>query len=251
MGNNRAEFSAKTKEQLAKTVGYLCSKPDCNEKTIGPKGNEGETQNLGEAAHIHAASKNGPRYNADMSDDERKSFSNGIWLCKKHAREIDVNIEKFTVGLLQEWKEKAILKAKIRIENPNLALEEYTQREKKILLKINGVLEDSNSKYMLKEHPYESDFQQEHLNLIFELYNYLVENINRIQNIDLKTVINNFIEILSEFCDIIVFSGGPSMRIHGAHDIEVEEIQKDANKAAQKVWEFYDQTLIEYIDKIE
>ena len=46
---------------------------------------------MGEACHIVAASKNGPRGNAALSDEERKGEDNGIWLCQIHADLIDKN----------------------------------------------------------------------------------------------------------------------------------------------------------------
>ena len=60
--------------------------------------------NVGEAAHICAAAPGGPRYDGNMTSDERRGADNGIWLCDVHARAVDLKDLKFTVEELQEWK---------------------------------------------------------------------------------------------------------------------------------------------------
>ena len=56
----RDEFDKKTKETLAKRVGFECSNPDCpNHVTIGLGQAEDATINLGVAAHIRAAAPGG------------------------------------------------------------------------------------------------------------------------------------------------------------------------------------------------
>jgi hypothetical protein len=62
---------------------------------------------LGRAAHITAAAENGPRYDDALSAEQRRGFSNGIWLCTDHADEIDANRDRFPADLLREWKARA------------------------------------------------------------------------------------------------------------------------------------------------
>lgn len=62
---------------------------------------------LGAACHICAAAPGGPRYDAAMSKDERRSVQNGIWMCNIHAKSIDTHDPKFTVQLLRDWKRLA------------------------------------------------------------------------------------------------------------------------------------------------
>lgn len=100
----RDDFTAATITTLAKRVGYLCSNPQCRDRTSGPHSQDDKSVILGEAAHICAASSGGVRYDATMTADERKSASNGIWLCRKCARLIDVDGNRFSTELLQEWK---------------------------------------------------------------------------------------------------------------------------------------------------
>ncbi len=70
---NRGEFSKDVKRVLAFRVGTRCSKPDCRKPTTGEHSDPQKFLNLGQAAHITAASKNGPRYDASLSTKERKS----------------------------------------------------------------------------------------------------------------------------------------------------------------------------------
>ena len=103
----RDDFSAKTKEELAKRVGYLCSNPQCRKTTIGAQDGQGGTINIGEAAHICAASPGGKRYDENMTPEERSDISNGIWLCRNCAAMIDRDEEYFTKEILYLWKELA------------------------------------------------------------------------------------------------------------------------------------------------
>ena len=40
-------------------------------------------------AHIRAANKNGPRFDANMTDDERRAFPNLLLLCTYHHASVD------------------------------------------------------------------------------------------------------------------------------------------------------------------
>ncbi len=71
---NRDEFTEKTKLQIAKRAGWLCSDPSCRRPTIGSKsGGDGEI-NLGTAAHICAAAPEGPRYDPEMTREQRSIY---------------------------------------------------------------------------------------------------------------------------------------------------------------------------------
>ena len=100
----RDNFTEPTKALLAKRVGYLCSHPDCRRSTIGPALGDERSVNVGEAAHITAAAAGGPRYDASLLRDERRSYSNGIWMCGIHAKQVDSDDKYFTVDLLRDWK---------------------------------------------------------------------------------------------------------------------------------------------------
>jgi hypothetical protein len=103
----RDDFPAKVRTLLAQRVGWLCSNPDCQRSTIGPRMGEPGANNVGVAAHIKAASPGFARWDSTQTREERKSFHNGIWLCQTHAHQIDHDEEHFTVALLEKWKAEA------------------------------------------------------------------------------------------------------------------------------------------------
>jgi hypothetical protein len=62
---------------------------------------------LGRAAHITAAARGGPRFDAALTRQQRRSIHNGIWLCCDHADEVDTNRHRFPAELLRDWKASA------------------------------------------------------------------------------------------------------------------------------------------------
>ncbi len=107
MTMNRDDFTKRTKEILAKRVGYLCSNPMCRRLTTGPHSDPEKSVSIGTAAHVTAASKGGPRYNPNLSTIQRKSVSNGIWCCQTCGRFVDADDSKHTVETLLGWKADA------------------------------------------------------------------------------------------------------------------------------------------------
>ena len=82
MARTRDDFSKSVVDGLAKRAAFICSNPDFRTLTVGAAERDDETFGyIGKAAHICAAAVVGPRYDATMSSDERKSGSNGILLC--------------------------------------------------------------------------------------------------------------------------------------------------------------------------
>lgn len=132
----REEFSQKVKTTLGQRVNYLCSNPSCHEFTSGPHSDDNKPLILGIAAHICAASPGGPRYNAAQTVEERKSTANGIWLCDRHAREIDSDHVRFSESLLRDWK--AQTEAFVGGGNPTPSLPQITLRTLPGLRLIQG-----------------------------------------------------------------------------------------------------------------
>jgi hypothetical protein len=104
---NRDEFTEKTKLQIAKRAGWLCSYPLCRHPTVGATSDGEDEINIGTAAHITAAAPGGPRYDSTMTREERRSAKNGIWMCRDHGTAVDSNDPEFTVELLCAWKAQA------------------------------------------------------------------------------------------------------------------------------------------------
>lgn len=107
----RDDFPLRTKEILAKRVGNHCSNPECCQPTSGPHEDPDKAINIGVAAHITAASAGGPRFDSTLTQDERKSALNGIWLCQKCAKLIDSDEARYTVEKILRWKSLAESKA--------------------------------------------------------------------------------------------------------------------------------------------
>lgn len=103
----RDEFNKATRERLAQSAGYRCSKPDCGVVTRGADANAQGTIDLGVAAHITAAAPGGPRYDASLSPSQRRFYENGIWLCANHAKLVDSDTCHFTIEQLRDWKGRA------------------------------------------------------------------------------------------------------------------------------------------------
>lgn len=112
----RDEFDDKTKEILARPVGYRCSNPNCRQLTSGPQIDPAKALNIGVAAHITAASARGPRFDSQLTPEERKAPENGIWLCQNHAKLVDNDELSYTVDILYEWKRLSERAALLEIE---------------------------------------------------------------------------------------------------------------------------------------
>jgi len=103
----RDDFSAATKDFLAKRVGFVCSNPECRQPTSGPQADPSGIVNIGVAAHISAASPGGRRYEVELSPEQRADSSNGIWLCQTCAKLIDNDDRRFSRPVLESWKRAA------------------------------------------------------------------------------------------------------------------------------------------------
>jgi len=104
---SRDEFPKLVIDVLGKRAAFICSNPDCRKLTIAPSADDPEKfLYIGKAAHICAASRNGPRFDASITEVERRSISNGIFLCGNCADMIDKNQGiDFSVGRLRTWKD--------------------------------------------------------------------------------------------------------------------------------------------------
>ena len=131
----RDDFPQLVKDRLAQRVGYLCSNPDCRALTKGPSTTDAEgTVNIGVAAHITAASPGGPRYNENITHEQRSSLSNGIWLCQNCAALIDRDVEAYPTLVLWQWKDDAEKEAANRLGVCNWASSKITSQKASILV---------------------------------------------------------------------------------------------------------------------
>ena len=116
--SNPNDFLEPTKRFLALRAGYVCSFRGCNQFTVGPS-DESPTAftNVGDAAHICAAAPGGRRYVAEMTSEQRRDISNGIWLCAMHARLVDRDQTVYTIEELRAMKSQheAACAARVRL----------------------------------------------------------------------------------------------------------------------------------------
>jgi hypothetical protein len=101
------DFKSPIIKLLKDRVGNRCSNPNCRVVTVGPVLGELKADCIGEAAHICAASKGGPRYDFSMSSKNRIDYSNGIWLCRNCHKTVDRDHHHYTKELLIKWKVEA------------------------------------------------------------------------------------------------------------------------------------------------
>ena len=82
MSDKARQYNPSTVRRLDTLSGDECSAPDCTRKLIA---RDGETI-ISKICHIEAASPDGPRYNKNMTNDERRHYNNLILLCDECHR---------------------------------------------------------------------------------------------------------------------------------------------------------------------
>lgn len=112
------QYKRSTVRRLDTLSGNECGHPTCTKKLIAEDG----ISIISKICHIAAASKEGPRFDKDMTDDERRGFDNLILLCDEHHVMIDnkANEEIYPTSLLKIWKSEHEKKMLELISNKNL-----------------------------------------------------------------------------------------------------------------------------------
>ncbi|MCO7226630.1 ABC-three component system protein [Pleionea sp. CnH1-48] len=115
MASKARQYKPSHVRRLDTLSGNECAAPDCVRALIA---RDGETI-ISKICHIEAASKNGPRFNPAMSDDERRHYNNLILMCDECHEIIDNldNEQKYPVSLLQEWKKEHEAKILSRLQS--------------------------------------------------------------------------------------------------------------------------------------
>jgi hypothetical protein len=75
-----------------------CAFPGCDQPLLTADGTY-----IAELCHIEAAEPGGQRYNPNQSDEDRRSFSNLLFLCHKHHKQTD-DVAAFTAERLRDLK---------------------------------------------------------------------------------------------------------------------------------------------------
>jgi len=92
-------YTLNTIKRLYAKSGNQCAYPECTSPIIV------QDVQVGEVCHIKARNKKGPRYDPNLSQKEKDSFSNLMLLCRTCHKLIDSKPETYTVDLLKEIKE--------------------------------------------------------------------------------------------------------------------------------------------------
>jgi hypothetical protein len=102
MGSAARNYSPTTKRRLDTLSGNQCASPTCDKPLIAK---DGESI-ISKICHIEAVSVDGPRYNGNMTDDERRDYKNLILLCDECHTIIDnkKNEQTYPKELLWAWK---------------------------------------------------------------------------------------------------------------------------------------------------
>lgn len=96
---NRISPRADTLKVLYTLSGNQCAFPDCEHPIFNDSG-----LYIANLCHIEAASENGPRFNKEQSDDDRRGIDNLLFMCHRHHKETD-DTDKFTVESLRQLKQ--------------------------------------------------------------------------------------------------------------------------------------------------
>lgn len=142
----RDDFSAQVKQALQNRVASQCSNPSCRASTAGPQVDAAKALNIGVAAHITAASTDGPRYDAALTTEQRAAPTNGIWLCQNCAKLIDNDPERFSVQVLHAWKTEAEESALNEIGRPTAGVPQATNSRPVVVLEYDCNFEETPEK---------------------------------------------------------------------------------------------------------
>jgi len=92
--------SVATVKRLFAVSGNRCAFPGCEERLA----DVASESVMGEVCHIKAKSSDGPRYDAQQTDEERHGFGNLVLLCPTHHTRVDRDPDRYTVERLLEIK---------------------------------------------------------------------------------------------------------------------------------------------------
>ncbi len=198
-------------KKLFALSGNKCSMTNCARPLISIDG----AAVLGKICHISAASENGPRWDKDMDDDQRRDFSNLILMCGEHHDEIDAdeNLDKYKTRVLSKMKEEH--------EMGNVSL------------------------------PFE--FKQTHIDQIEDqldkIYDISVRTYEKVDGVDL--VVNRMSKQLDYLTKIIEEKGGVDLSQSLLDELVNEEVSKEQGWAEEERHLILEKLLAEYNDKLK
>ena len=136
----RSDLPDPERNLLYADSGNECAFPGCGTVLVKPGEGSGKAVNVGEAAHIVASSRQGPRGGAILGEDERDSrASNRILLCPTHHTEVDRQPLVYTVGVLRQMKEDHERRHRKPGPRPALEVSSTPERLQSSLLPVSGL----------------------------------------------------------------------------------------------------------------
>jgi len=119
-----------------------CAFPGCDHPILNENGIY-----IAQLCHIEAAEEGGERFNKKQTDEERRSFSNLMFLCHAHHKETN-DVEKYTVEILKEMKHRheALPNVVFNAELLNNKVQQVLDQQEEIKNAIEGFLASDNSK---------------------------------------------------------------------------------------------------------
>lgn len=90
---------------LAFVSGGRCAFPGCGIQLWVEDGQGNPLKTRAEAAHIRGERPGAARYDASMTDDQRNSFGNLVYLCPNHHDEIDKNEAQWPTPAVERMKQ--------------------------------------------------------------------------------------------------------------------------------------------------
>jgi len=102
---SRKSISNKELKTLLAMSGGVCAFPDCTTHLVEPGNSADDAAFLGEMAHIVGESRQGPRGDFPLQDDERDKHPNLLVLCGDHHKTIDSQPHTYSVSVLRRMKQ--------------------------------------------------------------------------------------------------------------------------------------------------
>lgn len=100
----RQDIPEKEIKLLCLMSGGVCAVRECGRSLIEPGTSLDDAVVTGEAAHIVADSRQGPRGDHPLDEKERNKHTNLILLCREHHKVIDSQPHSYSVAVLQQMK---------------------------------------------------------------------------------------------------------------------------------------------------
>lgn len=101
---SQSHIPTKEIKQLFARSGNQCAFTGCTQRLIEPGGSKDNDATIAQIAHIVADSRQGPRGEVPIKDDERNRYPNLVLLCGVHHDLIDAQPYTYSVQVLRQMK---------------------------------------------------------------------------------------------------------------------------------------------------